>query len=66
MLRDMNILFLSPEAFHITILWDCYWRRELLQIVGILPRNTQNALATGMVCCLYRTVSSLLLDVQYS
>jgi hypothetical protein len=29
MLRDRNILILSPEAFHITILWDCYWRREL-------------------------------------
>jgi hypothetical protein len=66
LLRDRNILFLSPEAFHITIQWDCYWRRELLNILGILPRNIQNALAVEMVCCLYRTFSSLLLEPEYS
>jgi hypothetical protein len=70
MLRDRNILFLSPEAFYNTILWDCYWRRELMKIVGTLPVNTRDnlivntgiALTTGMVCCLYSTISSLLLE----
>jgi hypothetical protein len=66
LLRDRNILFLSPEAFHITIQWDCYWRRELLNILGILPWNTQNALANGMLYCLYRTFSSLLLEPECS
>jgi hypothetical protein len=64
LLRDRNILFLSPEAFRITMWFDCQWRRELLNILGILPGNSQNALANGMLYCLYRIFSNP--NVQYS
>ncbi|XP_023706903.1 uncharacterized protein LOC111864106 [Cryptotermes secundus] len=46
LLRDRQQLFLSPVAFHVTLMWDCYWRRKLIEILTISP---QMAVNTGMV-----------------
>jgi hypothetical protein len=71
LLRDRQLLFLSPMAFHITLMWDCYWRRKLMKILIIRSQmavdSTETQMFLGvaepqMVRCLDGTITFLVLE----
>jgi hypothetical protein len=75
LLRNRRLLFLSPVAFKIMLMWDCYWRRELKKIITIAPEMDVNATGTAMflgdvvpqmVCCLYISIACLVLEPECS